>query len=385
MGLVDSAVRAGARAAVDAARTGEMAAIRQRAARAAQGLPREEPATVRPGAAGVVAVPENAAPELRAPGTVATTDTARIDGARVLEQGYGWLQHMAYWDNPWVTVAATLYAAAAHARDPEQDNALVWLTMPRVFYTGDPNNVEGGEGKSVKARYTAALCPDPQRVTEMTKAYLISQMAKRKTIVVTELDNVVGASGRRNAWLPGLANVGFEFDGATGRKQDRQDVDIPLFGAFILDGKAFIMHTAGPALGPLWSRCLVLRSQRAPAGYVAPRYNREMRSHAVVLRSRFARWMAQEVADGIADHQPQIPEGLGNRPLDLWWNFFCVAERAGGIWPELAREACKRVESVSGVPEQDAADDAVITARQRDWQVSLPSLPSVASDDGWED
>lgn len=331
-------------------------AIRASAAREAAGAAEGAVATItRP-------VPATAVSEAPAPAGAA------IDGVRVLNQVYGYLGHMGVWPSGWAQVTATLYAAATHGRDEER--MPVWQYMPRLFFTSR----EGGSGKSWLARQTAALCPDAKSLVEMTKASLVDLIAQRSTVVISEFDVAVG-SGKRMQWLTGLANAGYEPDHMTTRKVNGKVQEIPVMGPLILDGLDSAIYATGATLRTLLSRCIVVRVSRAPEGYRPPRFDREKRAIAAALNGRLARWMAQEVSGGIAEVIPGVPEGLGNRPAALWEPLFAVADAAGGMWPELARGACERIESAAGRADEDEADEARIGAALASWGAAEPAWP----------
>jgi hypothetical protein len=276
---------------------------------------------------------------------------------------------MGHWPSQWAQVTATLYAAASHATG--DDGLPVWQYMPRLFFTSR----EGGSGKSWLARQVAALCPDPKSLVEMTKASLVDLIAQHSTPTITEFDVAVG-TGRRMQWLTGIANAGYEPDHMTSRKHGGKVQEISLFGPMILDGLDSVIHATGEHLKTLMSRCVIVHVQRAPEGYRAPRFDREKRAIAGALQGRLARWMGQAAADGIGDIVPAVPEGLGNRPAALWEPLFAVADAAGGDrWPELARAACERIESATGLPDQDDRDAIMIDGKLDEWGASVPEWP----------
>ena len=317
-----------------------------------------------PRAAVAVPEPETVAQHHAAP--LAPAGLRRqIDGDRVLKQVYGYLGYMAVWPSQWAQVTAALYAAHAHAKG---ENGLpVWQYDPRLFLTSR----NGGSGKSWLARQIAALCPDGKSLVEMTKASLIDLIAQHATVTVTELDVLVGG-GKRTQWLTGLANAGYEPDHMTSRKVNGKVKEIPLFGPMILDGLDSVIHQTGEDLKTLMSRCIIVHVTKAPEGYRPPRFDREKRAIASALNGRLARWMAQEVEDGIGDVVPEVPEGLGNRPAALWEPLFSVADAAGGVWPMLARGACERIESATGLPGEDEAAEARIDGALSNWGASEP-------------
>ncbi len=207
-------------------------------------------ATARPSAA--VAVPETSTPAARpaaGPTVTVAQPMARIDGDRVLKQTYGYLGYMGVWPSQAAQITATLHAAASHARDPKT-GLPVFQYFPRVFYTAP----EGGYGKSRLAGQHAALCPDSKRLVEPTKAGLIGLIAKRGTIVVTELELLLGVTGGRNKGLVAVVNAGYEPDNEHTHKQGGTEVEIPLFGAVILDGRDCLLTCTGDQLKTLFSR-----------------------------------------------------------------------------------------------------------------------------------
>jgi Protein of unknown function (DUF3631) len=308
-------------------------ARREMAARAAR------PALSRPvgayGSPAEVAVPE--------PAPVAF---AAISGDKVLQGIRVCLGYMACWPSADALTAATLWVAASHARDDK--GAPVWAYAPRFMLLSR----EGGSGKSWMARLMAKLAPEGRMLVEATKAALIQQIAEHRTVVVDETDILFG-SGNRNAGIRAIVNAGYEPDQSTSRMRGRQAQEVPLFGHMILAGLDKLKDATGDDLKTLVSRCIIVHVRRAPDGYRPPRFDGAARANFAGVNLRAARWMAQEVVDGIADVVPEVPEGLGNRPAALWEPLFAVADAAGGEWPALAREACQRIEAAAGLPDEE--------------------------------
>ncbi len=44
--------------------------------------------------------------------------------------------------------------------------------------------------------------------------------------------------------------------------------------------------------------------------------------------------------DAVAEAWPEMPDGVSDRPADVWEPLLAVADAAGGHWPERARAAC---------------------------------------------
>ena len=291
---------------------------------------------------GTVAMQEDHAPAAPAGSALAVPDR-HLDGAQLLSDAWTALGHFAVWPSEAARVTAVLWAAQAHAKAVDKPTGQVlpvWQYEPHLFFTSR----EGGSGKSWMGRLTAKLSPNGKMLVESSKASLVRLIAKQATVVVTELDVLVG-NGGRNKWFTGIANAGYERDQATYRVDHGKELEIPLMCPMILDGLDTVINSTGTEMRTLMSRCIIVHVKRAPDGYRAPRFDDAARAVFALGSEKLGAWMAQEVADGIGDDVPDVPDGLGNRPASLWEPLFAVADRAGGGWPERARQACEELES----------------------------------------
>jgi hypothetical protein len=293
---------------------------------------------------------------VREPGAV-MVPREPIDGAQLLAETCVALDHFAIWPSEAALVTGALWAAQRHARD-EKTGLPVWQYSPHMFITG----TEGGCGKSWTGRLIAKLAPDGKMLVETTKASLVRLIAKRATIVVTEMDVLVG-NGGRNKWFTGIANAAYEPDIPTYRVDHGKELEIPLMGGMVLDGLDTVEKSTGTEMRTLMSRCIKIRVKKAPDGYRPPRFDDAARELFARGSMKLAAWMGQEVRNGIGKTVPDVPEGLGNRPAALWEPLFAVADAAGGDWPRLARQACVELES-PGVNEDDEKEDAYQAALQ---------------------
>lgn len=82
-------------------------------------------------------------------------------------------------------------------------------------------------------------------------------------------------------------------------------------------------------------RCIVVPMHRKRAGEVCERLRK---LDGEPWRRKCARWVADNSA-AIATAEPDVPEGLNDRAADIWEPLLALADLAGGLWPELAREA----------------------------------------------
>ena len=69
-------------------------------------------------------------------------------------------------------------------------------------------------------------------------------------------------------------------------------------------------------------------------------------AEAIALREEIASWCAEVLAE-VAECRPEMPQGVDDRPADVWEPLLQVADVAGGLWPEEARAACVELVKVS--------------------------------------
>ena len=63
-------------------------------------------------------------------------------------------------------------------------------------------------------------------------------------------------------------------------------------------------------------------------------------AEATPLRKRIETWAEQNITT-LADAWPQMPEGVEDRPAEVWEALLAIADAVGGDWPDRARAACR--------------------------------------------
>jgi hypothetical protein len=105
--------------------------------------------------------------------------------------------------------------------------------------------------------------------------------------------------------------------------------ELPAYCAVALAGLGNLPDT-------ILTRSVVIRMRRrAPAEKVEPWRRKLHAAEGQRLREKLAAW-AQDAALR-APENPIMPEGVSDRPADVWEPLLAVAEAAGGTWPERAR------------------------------------------------
>ena len=312
-----------------------------------------------------------------------------IDGDQTLRYIYTFLKHFAVWGSEAELVTATLWVAQTHARDAK--GYPVWQYCARLAILGP-----SGSGKSWKSRLVGKLAFSGEILVEPTKPAFIDLCADNHTVILTEADEAFRSPGRSRG-IVAVANASYEPDRKTSRKQGGVAVRIPLFCHFVLDGIDDVLLSPNrPDLLALMTRAILIMSRKAPEGYRPPRFDGKARATAELLSQRATAWMAQEVADGMTDDVPVVPEHLGNRPFALWEPLFIVALRAdralrerarlageddpGQPWTDACTEACEQLEAAAGVP--DETDDQ---ASELDRQMAMYGLGGADAPEFGED
>jgi hypothetical protein len=95
------------------------------------------------------------------------------------------------------------------------------------------------------------------------------------------------------------------------------------------------------------------------------------------LRAKLARFAADHF-DSLRAANPEMPGGLSDRAEDCWRPLLAIADRAGGPWPRLAREAA--VTLSRGVDEEDQASAGVqLLGHARELFAAHPGKPALTS------
>jgi hypothetical protein len=170
-----------------------------------------------------------------------------------------------------------------------------------------------------------------------TPATFRSLKKGQRTLLFDEVDAIFKKRGQDDGSedLRALLNAGHR-RGATiprcvGPAHDV--VEFPVFAACALAGLGDLPDT-------LMTRSVIIRMRRRLSSEEAESFRR--REHApegFELRDVLAEWCAS-VSEQVADAWPDMPDGVSDRPADVWEPLLAVADAAGGHWPESARAAC---------------------------------------------
>ncbi|QHF97584.1 DNA primase [Streptomyces sp. NHF165] len=270
--------------------------------------------------------------------------TAQIDGAALLDEVEHFHRRFNVFPTEAAYVAVTLWDAHTHLLD-------CFDSTPRLAFLSP----EPGSGKTRALEVISTLVARPMHAVNASPAALFRAVADesgRPVILFDEIDTVFGPKAKdSNEDLRGLLNAGHRRAGVSYRcvadgQGNQSVVPFPSYCAVALAGLGSLPDT-------ILARSIVIRMRRrARDETVEPYRVRTNEPEGHKLREQLAAW-AEQVAEQVDGAWPEMPEGITDRPADVWEPLLAVADAAGGHWPQRARAAC--VELVTAVAEDDRA------------------------------
>ncbi|WP_457029256.1 DUF3631 domain-containing protein [Kitasatospora sp. P5_F3] len=226
-------------------------------------------------------------------------------------------------------VAVVLWDAHTHLMD-------CFEATPRLAFLSP----EPGSGKTRALEIIETLAPRPLTTVDISPSALFRSIADgdaRPTVLFDEIDTVFGPKAAGNEDLRGLINAGYRRTGGvirSVRDGDNHKVQkFPVYAALAVGGLGDLPDT-------IMSRSVVIRMRRRAPNETVEQFRQrihEPEGHA--LRDRLATW-ADSVREQLAGAWPEMPDGVTDRPADVWEPLLAVADAAGGFWPARARAAC---------------------------------------------
>ncbi|MET8780226.1 DUF3631 domain-containing protein [Streptomyces sp. NPDC004589] len=261
------------------------------------------------------------------------TDTTRsaplIDGAALLDEVEAFHRRFNVFPTEHAYVAVALWDAHAHLMDALDGTARIAFLSP-----------EPGSGKSRALEIIETLTPRAATTVNASANALfrfVSAEESTPTLLFDEIDTVFGPKAGGNEEVRGFLNSGYRRGAKSlrcvGDGSDQKAGFFPSFCAVAMAGLGSLPDT-------ILTRSVIIRMRKKAPNEKCEPYRRrihEKQGHA--LRDRLAEWAAT-VQDGIAQAWPEMPEGVTDRPADVWEPLLAVADAAGGHWPERARAAC---------------------------------------------
>lgn len=249
------------------------------------------------------------------------------DGGSLLDDVRTFIGQFCVLPDEHALVAVTLWAAHAHMVSN-------FHTTPRLAVLSP----EAASGKSRVLEVLDLLVAKSLLTLNASPAAIFRTLsASQITLLFDEVDAIWNKRGQddNHEDLRALLNAGYK-RGATiprcvGPKHDV--VHFKVYCAVALAGLGDLPDT-------IMSRSVIIRMRRrAPHEPVQSFRTRQHELPGHELRDRLARW-ASIVGARAGEAWPALPNGIVDRPAEVWEPLIAVADIAGGHWPEAARTAC---------------------------------------------
>ncbi|MER5183576.1 DUF3631 domain-containing protein [Streptomyces sp. NPDC002896] len=269
-----------------------------------------------------------------------------IDGAALLDEVEAFHRRFNIFPTEAAYVAVALWDAHAHLIDAFDGTARLAFLSP-----------EPGSGKSRALEIVETLTPRAATTVNASANALfrlVEADGGTPTLLFDEIDTVFGPKAGGNEEVRGFLNSGYRRGGKSLRcVGDGSNQNAEWFSSFC----AVAMAGLGSLPDTILTRSVIIRMRkRAPNEKVEPYRRRVHEKQGHALRDRLADWTAT-IHDQIAQAWPEMPEGVSDRPADVWEPLLAVADAAGGHWPERARAAC--VALIKSAQEDDVASFGV--------------------------
>lgn len=297
----------------------------------------------------------------------ATPTTPLIDGATLLNEVEAFHRRFNVFPREAAYVAVALWDAHAHLLD-------AFDSTPRLAFLSP----EPGSGKSRALEVVETLVPRPMLAVNARAAALfrsVSDPAGRPTILFDEIDTVFGPKAGDNEELRGFLNAGHRRSGVTyrcvGDGGNQTVVEFPSYTAVAVAGLGYLPDT-------ITTRSVIIRMRRRARNEKAEPFRARLHeAEGNALRDRLAEW-ADQVRDDVAGRWPEMPEGVTDRPADVWEPLLSVADAVGGDWPQRARTACTELVKAARADDKGSLGIRLLTDLRDHVMAGIDRMPTVA-------
>ncbi|MFG3195460.1 DUF3631 domain-containing protein [Streptomyces sp. NPDC048208] len=293
------------------------------------------------------------------------TDT--IDGAALLDEVEAFHRRFNVFPSEAAYVAVALWDAHAHLLD-------CFDSTPRIAFLSP----EPGSGKTRALEIVETLVPQPMTAVNASAAALFRSVSAgngKPTILFDEIDTVFGPKAGDNEELRGFLNAGHRRTGVTYRcigDGGQQTVQaFPSYCAVAVAGLGSLPDT-------ILSRSVIIRMRRrARNEKVEPFRARVHEAEGHKLRDRLSAW-AEHARGSVMGAWPEMPDGVTDRPADVWEPLLAIADAVGGTWPERARAACVTLVTASRANDKGSVGVRLLTDLRDHVMTGIDRLPTVA-------
>jgi len=183
-------------------------------------------------------------------------------------------------------------------------------------------------GKTSTLAVLLKLCSKALPASNISPAALFRTTEKLKpTLLIDEADTFL----RNSEEMRGILNSGHTREMAFTIRTVGDNHESKHFSTW----GAKVIAAIGKLKDTIMDRCIEICMRRKKPG---EKVERLKNFDGLEIKSRCVRW-ANDNAENIKNHEPEIPISLHDRAADNWEPLLSIAELAGGKWPEIAKKA----------------------------------------------
>ncbi len=249
------------------------------------------------------------------------------NGATILDDIHDFVGRFCAFPDHHALTAVTLWAAHTHMVE-------YFHTTPRMAFLSP----EPASGKTRALEVLDLLVTESMFSLNASPAAVFRTLADRQiTLLFDEVDAIWSRRGKNDNHedLRALLNAGYKRGACIPRcvGPKHEVMQFTVHCAVALAGLGDLPDT-------IMSRAIIIRMRRrGPNEHIEPFRTRSHEPEGHKLRVRLAAW-AELAGPDAGAAWPELPEGIVDRPAEVWEPLIAVADAAGGDWPARAREAC---------------------------------------------
>ncbi|MGW6015300.1 DUF3631 domain-containing protein [Streptomyces sp. NPDC055210] len=291
-----------------------------------------------------------------------------IDGTVLLDEVETFHRRFNVFPTEAAYVAVTLWDAHAHLLD-------AFDSTPRLAFLSP----EPGSGKSRALEVVETLVPRSMAAVDASASALFRSVSGidggRPTILFDEIDTIFGPKAGENEQLRGFINAGHTrgrvMYRCVGDGSNQQVQGFPSYCAVAVAGLGSLPDT-------IMTRSVIVRMRRRARNEKVEQFRTRIHvREGNQLRDRLAKW-AETIQDQVTDAFPEMPDGVADRPADVWEPLLAIADAVGGPWPERAREACLTMVKASRANDKGSIGIRLLTDLRDQVLTGIDRLPTVA-------
>jgi hypothetical protein len=256
--------------------------------------------------------------------------TDQPDGAEILDRVLAFFRRFVAFPDEHCLTAVALWTAHTHV-------VKSFYVSPRLVL----DSAEPGSGKTRVLEILNLLCRMPEMTIMASTAALFRMIAEHPiTLLFDEIDAIFSPKAAGNSEdLRALLNAGYKRSATIPRcVGDAKSMKVVRFEVY---SPVALAGIAGNMPSTITTRAVTIHMRRrAPGETVEPFRERYAEPESKPIKAALAAWLQSESA-ALYLAEPKMPDGVNDRPAEVWEALLAIADAAGGDWPDKARDACR--------------------------------------------